>query len=177
MCVNVYVCAYVHTCVHACVCPWVYVHACMCMCIWVCMYMGVYACVWVHVCMCAQMCAYACIYMCMHKYVKTRVSLWESSSFVLHLFYSLDILNVCKCCACIYVCTLCTCLIPVEARSEHQIPWNCSFRKLWALWGLIIKLGSSARTNALNGWTISPGPLTLIFEAGSLHWTWSSLMD
>lgn len=36
----------------------------------------------------------------------------------IYLFY------VCACSACMYVCTLCACLVSTKARSKHQIPWT-----------------------------------------------------
>ena len=45
-----------------------------------------------------------------------------------------------------------------------QVPWNCSYRQLWAaLWMLEIAPGSSGRAvSTLNCWVISPVPLSYI---------------
>ena len=36
--------------------------------------------------------------------------------------------NIDKCFACMYAYTPCACLVPVETRRGHQIPWNWSYR-------------------------------------------------
>lgn len=35
-----------------------------------------------------------------------------------------------KCFACIYVCTPQVCLVPIEIRRGHRIPWDKSYRQL-----------------------------------------------
>lgn len=45
-----------------------------------------------------------------------------------------------------YVCVLYACLVPLEARREHLMPWNLSYWQAWAsIWVLGIGSGSSAR--------------------------------
>jgi hypothetical protein len=52
-----------------------------------------------------------------------------------------------RCFDCIYVCTPCIHLVPVEARRGCQISWNWGYRRWWVtMWFLGIGLGSSART-------------------------------
>lgn len=56
--------------------------------------------------------------------------------------------------ACVYVCAPCVCLVP-EARRGHHIPWDWSYRRLWAAMSVLgIKLRASACT--LNLWAIPP---------------------
>lgn len=56
---------------------------------------------------------------------------------------------VCMCmCVRVYVCmcVVCMCVVPVEARIEHQIPWRCCNRSCeLPIWMLEIQPGSSGR--------------------------------
>lgn len=56
-------------------------------------------------------------------------------------------LNLCLC--------IVWCMVPVEAKSENQIPWKWSYGQLWAtMWVLAIGPGSSGRwASPLNHWT------------------------
>lgn len=60
------------------------------------------------------------------------------------------------CFACVHVCILCVCLMPVEAVG-HPIPLDCSYRQLWAtIWLLELEPGTSLKaTSALNLGAIS----------------------
>lgn len=55
------------------------------------------------------------------------------------------------------------CLVPVDARRGHQIPWNWGYKPLWAPWGLSSKSGSSGRANALIHRVTSHPPKKMIF--------------
>lgn len=52
-------------------------------------------------------------------------------------------------------CTPCACRVLLEVRTGSQIPWNWSYRQLWAtMWVLELEPGCS--TSVLNSWAISP---------------------
>ena len=69
------------------------------------------------------------------------------------------LLHVCAClfaCMCIWAPS--TCLVPTEAKRVRKIPWNWSYRWLWATMRV---LGTEPRSSgkearAFNGWVISP---------------------
>ena len=57
------------------------------------------------------------------------------------------------------LCMLCACLVPTEARRGHRLPWNWSYRWLWAtVWVLRIEPISGRVASVLNCWAISPVP-------------------
>jgi hypothetical protein len=61
-------------------------------------------------------------------------------------------LNVCQC--------------PMEARKDHQIPWNWSYRQLGAaaIWVLGVEPKFSGRTaSTLNHWVITPALNCFLF--------------
>lgn len=50
-----------------------------------------------------------------------------------------------------YVCVLCSCLIPMEARRKHQMLCDWSHKWLWAImWALRTKSVSYGRTDGMN---------------------------
>lgn len=56
------------------------------------------------------------------------------------------------------------CLVPLEARKGHQIPWNWTDQWLWATMGMLrIEPRSSLWTSVLNCWTISSAPAFSVF--------------
>lgn len=55
------------------------------------------------------------------------------------------ILYVYECFACTHVCISHACLVSVELRREHQIPWNCTYRWLWVT---MTVLGTESRASA-----------------------------
>jgi hypothetical protein len=77
--------------------------------------------------------------------VQNRVSLCssgcpETSVFKFLFYYGYG------CFARKYVCAPCVSLVPREARREHWIPWNWSYRQLWAtMWVLGVEPGSFGR--------------------------------
>ena len=76
-----------------------------------------------YMCVYIQMCTiyiYTYIYVCVYIYI--------------------NLLYVYGCFACIYVCVLCVCLLPVKVRKGQWIPWGWIYRWLWAaMWMLGIK--------------------------------------
>jgi hypothetical protein len=77
---------------------------------------------------------------------------WEFFK-LLFLFY------LSTCFACMNACTLCAYLGPMEARRGHQMPWNWSYKWLWAsMWVMQTKPGSSPRVASELNWAISPAP-------------------
>lgn len=61
------------------------------------------------------------------------------------------------CLAFIYICAPHACLEPMEARREHWIPWNRSFRWLYTTMCVLrIDFGSSSKTATALNWAIPP---------------------
>lgn len=76
---------------------------------------------------------------------------------------SITLLHVCGYFACMYVCIICVCPVPSQARRGHRLCWNnCNYRWSWAtMWSLEIELRFSGRAAAaLKHWVIS---LTSVF--------------
>ena len=70
-----------------------------------------------------------------------------------------------------YVHYLC---VPVGGRREHWIPWNWSYRWVWAVvWVLGTESGPSARAESTHdSWAISPAPMLFLdhnFRVNSWH--------
>ena len=87
-------------------------------------------------------------------------------------------LGMSGCFVCMCVCVLCPCLVPLKVRRGCQIPWNWSYRQLWAAsWVLGSEPRSSARAaSALLCWAIYPATFSLFCGWGqhSIHLpTWS----
>lgn len=59
-----------------------------------------------------------------------------------------------------YMYVPCTCLVPMETKGGHQMPWNWSYRCLWTImWILRIEPESSAREKgALRRWALPTLP-------------------
>lgn len=65
------------------------------------------------------------------------------------------------------VCVPCTCLVHRKVRRGSCVPWNCSYRWLWASTSVLAtQPGSSARATSIsNCWAISL-PLAHHFDSG-----------
>lgn len=88
-----------------------------------------------------------------------------------HIFIFVYII-VCVCFAHVYLCTICLPGIQ-KVRSGQHNPWPWSYRHLWAsTQELGIKPRSSARTNVLNSWAISPHPYFFFWQRCHLEWVW-----
>ena len=79
----------------------------------------------------------------------------QSTRTITNTLWFLILFYVYGCFACMYVRL---CLVHGEAWRGHQVPWNWSYRQLWAaMWVLGIEPRPFRRaTNTLNCWTISP---------------------
>ena len=72
----------------------------------------------------------------------------------------LSVLSACMSvhvCMFVHVCPcMCVCPVPMRFRTRHLIPWNWSYRQLWAtMWMLETEPGSSQRAaTACNWWAI-----------------------
>jgi hypothetical protein len=105
--------------------------------------------------------------LCVDKYCGLNSKGTPQLSFCLFSsFLCLDfflILCVCFACihACVYVCALCVCLLPSEARRGHQMSCNWSYGWSWAAREVLrTKLESSGRaTSVLGHLAISQAPV------------------
>lgn len=69
-----------------------------------------------------------------------------------------NFIYVYNCFACVHVCVPHGCLVLMESRRGHPIPWHWSYRQIWAtMWILGLKPGSSRRAASIYSSLISPG--------------------
>lgn len=91
--------------------------------------------VWLIYLVCRCMCEYSCGG---QKSTLGAILLVPSTSFIF-LFYNiyLFLFYAHGCFMCIYICASHSCLVAMETRRKHLLPWNWSWRCLWAtMWVL-----------------------------------------
>jgi hypothetical protein len=90
---------------------------------------------------------------------------WENNK--CHFIFEIPLLKVYLCASLLLIhmniLPACVCLMPREIRGGHQMPWNWSYRWLWAAtWVLGTEPKSSAAVaSEVNHWAISPALTSL----------------